>query len=216
AFEEYRRYTKIIQRLHWKGRFLQAGYDQAITRIGRHPDEIAHDEMQFKLDFFECYMLIERALVHLLGVWGIQVHRELLNSVHNRFRSKNGGGPERYQLTHRYHANVLGALGNPQNPLFPIFGTGEIKRQLARAKELRNRWKNGLDDSGYAPAPLATYELDIILSTIKTGLDQGYAMAQEYLGIAPPSTSGLSNPVHWSQEEEDWNFMVDAMDWEAV
>ncbi|KAJ4392384.1 hypothetical protein N0V85_007097, partial [Neurospora sp. IMI 360204] len=78
AKHELIRYTKIVRRLKWKLPFLASGYALALKgRDPKHGDAVIsggvlnEGEIMFKLDFFEYYMLIERALVHLLGVFGI-------------------------------------------------------------------------------------------------------------------------------------------------
>jgi hypothetical protein len=124
--------------------------------------------------------------------------------------------------THRYHANVLRALDSPDNPLHAVLGVGNVRVQLARAKELRNRWKSGddgahLDRRGLQPSPLEGYNLEHILTTVFGGFDQALLLAEDYVrGLtAGGRDAGMFN---WQQqqEEDDWGFMVDAMDWEAV
>lgn len=171
-------------------------------------------------------MHIERALVHLMGVFGIKV-TGLGDSAHN---PSNGDGKLQdrgvrmgvAQSSHRYHANVLAALEKPDNPLHDVLGQGEIKKQLARAKELRNRWKNadaaaGGDGKGYTPAPLETYNLERILEAIFVGFDQAYVIAELYIRqLRGGSDPSAASSMDWDKEEEDWGFIADAMDWEAI
>jgi hypothetical protein len=155
-------------------------------------------------------MHIERALVHLMGVFGIEV-TGLADSTHN---------PSSRPHSHRFHANVLAALERPDNPLREALGQGEVMRQLLRAKQLRNRWKNadgdsGPDEKGYTPAPLEAYNLEHILQTIFAGCDQGFAVADLYIQQLQDDPRP-DNPMDWEREEEDWGFIADAMDWEAI
>ncbi|ETS77122.1 hypothetical protein PFICI_10996 [Pestalotiopsis fici W106-1] len=207
---ELDRYLKLVARLKWKLSFLFQGYSLATDRVGRSTDEVAADEMHFKIDFYEYYMHIERALVHLMGVFGIEI-TGLADSTHNSSGRSH---------SHRFHANVLAALERPDNPLREALGQGGVMKQLSRAKQLRNRWKNadgdsGPDEKGYTPAPLEAYNLEQILQTIFAGCDQAYAIAESHIQQLRDD-SGPDNPMDWEREEEDWGFIADAMDWEAV
>ncbi|KAK1756939.1 hypothetical protein QBC47DRAFT_297147 [Echria macrotheca] len=237
---ELSRYTKIVRRLKWKLPFLAQAYNQAIDRIGRDPAAVTEAELMFKLDFFEYYMLVERALVHLLGVFGINVPRGP-NSPGGETASGRGGlsaslwkskysGTRRQQAAeHRYHANVLETLDDRQNPLHAVLGTGEVRRQLGRAKDLRNRWKTAGDDDDHhhqstVAAPLDTYDLKRILDAIFEGFDAAFLVAEQFVrgevaGDVEMDLVGADpvGAVDWAAtEEEQWEFMVDAMDWEAV
>lgn len=135
---ELARYTKIVRRLKWKLPFLAYAYNAAIDRTITD-EQRGEAELMFKLDFFEYYMLVERALVHLLGVFGIQVTGALATRV------GNGHGDHRLpgrttqegweQSDHRFHANVLEALDDDRNPLHEALGKDDARFSLARAKE---------------------------------------------------------------------------------
>jgi hypothetical protein len=242
SYNELTRYTKIVRRLKWKLPFLAAGYRQAIDRVGPHVDRerAAEAELMFKIDFYEYYMLIERALVHLLSVFGIAVPASFYSQHH-----RDGSGrstPSNGRYAHRYHANVLEALEQADNPLHAALGTGEVRRQLRRAKDLRNRWKNvddptaGERSSNYkgaatAAAPLESYDLEGILTVIFDGFDQAFIVAEGFvmgelraardgagLNEGPAGASGdvMDGFEAPASEEEQWEFMVEAMDWEAV
>lgn len=194
----------------------------------------------FKLDFFEYYMLIERALVHLLGVFGITISRGVPpTTLNNHIISGNGNGripspdkPYRERSEHSYHANVLEALDSLDNPLHAALGTGEVRRQLSRAKDLRNRWKTAGEGQEEEKskvkltAPLETYDLERILTAIFAGFDAAYLVAEQAVRMEAAQSGSASG--EWDvdmvghaggergSEEEQWEFMVDAMDWEAV
>ena len=235
------RFTKIVRRLKWKLPFLEEGYRQAVSRVGQDSTRVAETELMFKLDFFEFYALIERALVHLMGVFGIRISSR-----------------SHQQSQHSYHANVLGALNSVDNPLHGILGTGEVRRQLGRAKDLRNRWKTAAEDhddgdnlhqgtngshdeyqwrTNKMAAPLESYKLGGILGTIFTGFDVAFAVAQRYVengGVRPENEANKATDVEdvdmvdWAiaaaasaggvpdDDEDQWHFITDAMDWEAV
>lgn len=201
----------------------------------------------FKLDFFEYYMLLERALVHLQAVFGIVIGRGglggrggggggLAGSLHGGGGGglgEGGGGV----YAHRYHANVLSALDKTDNPLHEVLGTGEVRKQLGRAKDLRNRWKmageeeeegqgNGEGTSVVrrgnmmlprkVAGPLESYDLERILKAIFEGFDAAYLVAERYVKGGDEGTLDLTDAEMTISEEEQWEFMVDAMDWEAV
>ncbi|KAI0124061.1 hypothetical protein BJ170DRAFT_638021 [Xylariales sp. AK1849] len=225
---ELSRYLKLVARLKWKLPFLAEGYRIAIDRAGRPPEDVAANEIHFKIDFYEYYMHIERALVHLMGVFGIKV-QSLGDSVHNPSINNPHGKPPQprprmgvigVQAQHRYHANVLAALDRPDNPLHEVLGQNEVRQQLARAKELRNRWKNAdeyAEERGFTPAPLEAYNLEMILTTIFGGLEHGLMLAEMHVKSLDGAANGSqANAMDWGQEEDDWGFVVDAMDWEAI
>ncbi|KAL4875115.1 hypothetical protein BJY04DRAFT_232888 [Aspergillus karnatakaensis] len=205
--EELSRFMKIVARLKWKLPFLAEAYRLATLH---DPDfDIAQAEIMFKLDFHEYYALLERALVHLLGVFGLTVAA----------MPKNG-----WAGSHRYHANVLDALETKNCPLRAVLGSGERRSQLRKAKELRNRWKTAdlsqeekeREDSWSAGRSekilaLQDYDLEKILIEIFEGLEEGYHLAEAYVAEHDPLRNGRN-----SSTDMDWDFIVDAMDWEAV
>lgn len=96
----------------------------------------------FKLDFFEYYMLLERALVHLLGVFGIRVTGGFGGRIpHGNggsgWHGKKGDRQGWEQSDHRFHANVLEALDDVRNPLHESLGKNDARVALARAKECK-------------------------------------------------------------------------------
>jgi hypothetical protein len=213
-----------VARLKWKIPFLEFGYTTALNRVGKPQQEIDANEIHFKLDFHEYYMLIERALVHLMGVYGIVIYAHLDENgngygVGKAHQSNPGTIRDRSQR-HRYHENVLLALDNRDNPLHNTLGRPEVRKQFARAKELRNRWKNADDaDNGrFMPAPLEAYNLEEILQTILQALEQAFFVTEQYVRQRNPDVD-QSHPVStadWTTDSDDWEFMVDAMDWEVV
>ena len=196
------RFEKIAKRLSWKLLHLSNGFLRASDpRLG--PAQRAEYETMFKLDFYEFYMLLERALVHLLGIFDIVVTRDPI--------SGNGSGPMLRDGAHAYHHNVLAALDSPDNELHPVLGKGEVRRCLAKAKEMRNRWKY-LDDNaakGIGEMSLAEYDVERITSTILDAFQAAYELAQQRVANEAIATDKEVEVV-------DWSFMVDAMDWESV
>lgn len=234
ATADLARYSKIVRRMKWKLPFLDMAYQQATSGSSEHGTFSAEAELMFKLDFFEYYMLCERALVHLQSVFGIVISRGTVTDAKNL--AVDGSAKT---ATHRFHANVLEALDKKENPLHEFLGTGDVRRQLAKAKDLRNRWKNADDGDTEAtgrryrqasPAPLATYDLASILASIHGGLDRAFIFTRNFVATEtneteteePTSTkvslSGTSaiNADSGLREEDEWDFMVEAMDWEAV
>ncbi|KAI1801055.1 hypothetical protein F4811DRAFT_482412 [Daldinia bambusicola] len=206
---ELSRFLKIVARLNWKMPFLKEGYRMAIDNAAKPQAQVEACEIQFKLDFHEFYMLIERALVRLMGIFGIIVknHGAVINGVFTLYGSSESG-------QHQYHANVLRALEDPRNPLSAIFGVTEVRKQLMQAKDLRNRWKN-IDEADPASpplAPLSAYNLELIVQTILAAIERAHTFTVEYV------VAREGKPMNTSSDtgEKDWEFIVDAMDWEAV
>ncbi|ROV88635.1 hypothetical protein VMCG_10313 [Cytospora schulzeri] len=224
---ELTRFMKIARRMRWKLPFLAHGYRAATDRANEEREEA---ELMFKLDFFEYYMLLERALVHLMGVFGVKVTGAL------GARTTPNSAPQ--SSNHRFHANVLEALDDPRNPLHQVLGRdADARHALARAKELRNRWKNADDPDGavavavagvpsrpkssQASRPLEDYDLERILETIFNGFEGAYGVADRYVADvrALAAAEGVASEVDMRgdpTDEAQWEFMVDAMDWEAV
>ncbi|KAJ5818858.1 hypothetical protein N7474_004449 [Penicillium riverlandense] len=211
--EELARFMKIVSRLRWKLPFLAEGYRLA-TQSTEHA-EVSHAEIMFKIDFHEYYALLERAIVHLLGVFNI--------TVSSSFRGTQMNGNGRVGV-HRYHANVLEALEEETSPLSPVLGSGHVLKQLKQAKELRNRWKTAdmtqeereKDPvaANRAVMPLASYDFETILTEIFGGLEEAYVRAREHVDKCRRPEESTESPL--LDSEADWEFMVDAMDWEAV
>lgn len=134
---ELARYTKIVRRLKWKLPFLAYAYNAAIDRTVTG-EQRGEAELMFKLDFFEYYMLVERALVHLLGVFGVKVTGAFGTRPGNGNigHVRGGGAREGWeQSDHRFHANVLEALDDVRNPLHEALGNNNARFALSRAKE---------------------------------------------------------------------------------
>ncbi|KAI3391461.1 hypothetical protein diail_7323 [Diaporthe ilicicola] len=245
---ELSRFMKIARRMRWKLPFLAQGYRAATDRALTTDDDRAEAELMFKLDFFEYYMLLERALVHLMGVFGVRVTggfggggarsgNSSGSGANGHNHHNRGARAENQPLSdHRFHANVLEALDDPRNPLNGVLGSGDARYALARAKELRNRWKNADEpdpvvaasrqagsggSSSSSQRPLEDYDLERILETIFGGLEGAYAIAEQYVAsvralAAERGMAGSAAAAENGAEEAQWEFMVDAMDWEAV
>lgn len=215
--QQLSRFLKIVSRLKWKIPFLEAGYAMALDRAGKSQQDIDANEIHFKLDFHEFYMLIERALVHLMGVYDIVIYAQSDPNgngygVGSASLGQNDVFRDRSQ-PHRYHENVLMALDNPANPLHQTLGQPGIRHQLARAKELRNRWKHADEADGrFSPAPLEAYNLDEILQTVLLALEQAYFVTETFVRQRNPG-SDHNQPVStadWKTDADDWEFIVDA------
>ncbi|RKU41918.1 hypothetical protein DL546_001324 [Coniochaeta pulveracea] len=225
AASELQRFLRIVRRLKWKIPDLARGYREAVDgRLGNvHRAYAEEAALMFKLDFFEYYMLIERALVHLLGVFGITVsrgfekrHIQTLRGDQDR-RLTNVPDPNgscKPDYSHRFHANVLEALDNPENPLYAAWKKIDEVEDVASVAGTN------------AAAPLESYNLEQIITTIFNGFEIAYLIAQEYVnneqrtahgGVIPEDTGGLLAGLDQVYtDEEEWKFYVDAMDWESV
>ncbi|PWY82021.1 hypothetical protein BO70DRAFT_387200 [Aspergillus heteromorphus CBS 117.55] len=224
------RFMKIVARLKWKLPFLAEGYRLATLSPAHGAIDVSHAEIMFKIDFHEYYALLERAIVHLLSVFG--------TTISSACRASTPAPNVGLAATHRYHANVLEALQDPASPLHPVLGHGEVHEQLHKAKELRNRWK-GADmtkaereaeremwkrrkNRENGVAPLASYNFERILTVIFQGLEEAYLVARAHLdgmeGVVGMDEGDGENTGEGETGggEEDWDFIVDAMDWEAI
>ncbi|OAA54394.1 hypothetical protein ISF_08322 [Cordyceps fumosorosea ARSEF 2679] len=189
------RFEQACQRLRWKYLDLEAAYERAIapSAWAFTPDDA---ERNFKVDFYEFYAWIEQAIVLLLLVFAVTIPRE-----------RGSGGSRGGSSSHAYHHNVLRALDEEPNPLHDVLGRGDVNQALWKAKELRNRWKDAAE--GRETPPLKMYDLAWIMGTVLRGLEEGYNLAKrtatvEEIIVDNPDDSG-----------EGWDWMVEAMDWEA-
>jgi hypothetical protein len=124
----------------------------------------AQADAQFRIDFFEFYVLLERCLLHLLNSVGIRVSAGHASGEGNEDATTLGQEQQRniignrnvFRSTHAFHANLLSALNDesPRNPLHSTLGSGRVKDYIGLAKELRNSWK---DDSVVPPDALEGY-----------------------------------------------------------
>ncbi|PWY76050.1 hypothetical protein BO94DRAFT_431066, partial [Aspergillus sclerotioniger CBS 115572] len=216
--DDLSRFMKIVARLKWKLPFLAEGYRLATLDPSTSDTDVSHAEIMFKIDFHEYYALLERAIVHLLGIFGTNV-----SSAFGQTHLAQHGAP---LSSHRYHANVLEALQDPNSPLYPVLGQGEVHEQLQRAKELRNRWKTAdmtkkeRERDRWATArrkekvmPLASYNFEMILAAIFQGLEDAYLLAKQHTVESEVAGAGAGER---EDQDGDWDFIVDAMDWEAV
>lgn len=155
-------YDKLLRRLEHKARLLFLTHDGA-TSASTPSQESSDTPTQFKLDFFEFYSLLERALVHLLSIFRISVarvgvDRNTLRDTTNRSSTPVNGAKENVPLqgmiignaksasNHRFHMNMLQALDQP-GPLHEVLGKGVVREDLGTAKDLRNRWKDAGEDA---------------------------------------------------------------------
>lgn len=224
--QELARFMKIVARLRWKLPFLAEGYRLATqsTDNGVSAAEVAHAEIMFKIDFYEYYALLERAIVHLLGVFNIAVS----SAAGAQYRGNHTGFENGYGRgvgIHRYHANVLQALEEETTPLTPILGNGHVHALLKKAKELRNRWKTAdmtreeRENDPYERKevlPLASFDFDEIFMGIFQGLEEGYVRAKDHVEMCRKPGEVEVDAADVMDEEAEWRFMVEGMDWEAV
>jgi hypothetical protein len=80
---EFVRFQHAVRRLKWKLPYLADSHRKATNMLEEHqPSEEEKKEIEtmFKLDFYEYYTVLEKALVHLLGVWRIEVEA-LMNDL---------------------------------------------------------------------------------------------------------------------------------------
>lgn len=216
AYQALTHFEQTCQRLGWKRIDLDASYKRTMDPGALGFTE-EHADQNFKIDFYEFYQLIERALVLIQRVWGIDIDR---------------GGSGGRNGTHNYHENVLRRLSSPDHPLRDQLGVGDGNTALWKAKELRNRWKDAATGRA-ATHPLRMYDVSWIVRTILDGLQAAYAPSRarmdEYFRQAvaegdcqPGQTDpigtgggGSSNGAGGTQLENwDWMVVDMDMDWE--
>jgi len=238
--EEYKRFSKLLFRLEWKANHLLISQQQVLVHhdaqltAGWHFTSSAADaETMFKVDFFEFYILLERAVIHLLAVFAIAVSASNASEVEEYgLQTVNGnhiiGDSNVFnRATHSYHENVLKALDNSTNPLHEILGTGQVREYLSIAKEFRNRWKDAEERPTSSTSPdqnvgrqrryerlLRELKLEEMLSCILVALKSATAVAeQECVRLGPANTAPVQQE-RVGQMEQPWEMMPDAMDWD--
>ena len=187
----------------------------------------------FKVDFFEFYILLERAIVHLLAVFAIVVSASTAFEVEETDTSVANGnhifgdGHVFNRATHSYHENVLKALDQSTNPLHNILGSGQVREYLSIAKEFRNRWKDAEERPASSSSPnrndrrerryerlLRELKLEEMLACIVIALKEAKKAAeQEYVRVGPVTASS-SQEGRADQTQQPWESMPDAMDWD--
>ncbi|KAI9155131.1 hypothetical protein HJFPF1_07705 [Paramyrothecium foliicola] len=201
----FQRFEQACQRLRWKFIDLQNSYARATN-----PEEAgftASDaERNFKVDFYEFYAWIEQTLVLVLRIFDVVIPR-------------GEGNGTRGSANHTFHHNVLMAFEDEGNPLHPVLGVGDVHHALWKAKELRNRWKDASE--GKQTPPLKMYDLSWVVGQILGGLELGYGlamvkvqedMARAAVNGAEDGSTGQTMP---GGQDESWDWMVEAMDWES-
>ncbi|OAA51939.1 hypothetical protein NOR_00532 [Metarhizium rileyi] len=198
--QAFQRFEQTCHRLRWKFIDLENAYGRALgpAEWGFAP---ADAERNFKVDFHEFYVWIEQAVVFLLMVYGVVVHRGGLSRSETRSAGLNGSA------SHAYHHNVLKALEEEDNPLHGTMGVGEVIQALWKAKELRNRWKDAAE--GRETPPLKMYDLRWIVTRVLGGLEEAYLLAKREV----EGDLGRSED-HGVLVEDGWEWMVESMDWE--
>jgi hypothetical protein len=202
AFQALKHFEQTCQRLGWKRIDLDASYKRTIEP---EPWGFAteHAEQNFKIDFYEFYQLIERALVLIQKVWGVDVPRSSAGTA----------------AQHNYHESVLRRLSNPDHPLRDYLGTGDGNTALWKAKELRNRWKDAATGK-LATHPLRMYDVGWIVTTILDSLQRAYGPSKEKMDeyFHQAMTEGDTQVMETGSQDgpEDWDWMApdDNMDWE--
>ncbi|KAM6516236.1 hypothetical protein FALCPG4_014428 [Fusarium falciforme] len=208
--QAFHRFEQACQRLRWKFIDLHASYQRATN-----PEEFGFTkgdaEQNFKVDFHEFYVWIEQAIVLLLLIFGVTVSKSARpeDSISSR---GNFGRGNYVASSHAYHHNVLKALEDEECPVYNALGKGEVNQALWKAKELRNRWKDASE--GKETPPLKMYDLTWIVTEVLRGLEAAY-------GIASSHVEQELAQQHESLDEtmavdDEWEWMVEPMDWEAA
>ena len=213
---ELSKHKKLLARLKWKSHLLTLSH-QRVTQAMQAPTpesnipSAAEAETMFKLDFFEYYVLLERVILHLLGVFKISVSPDFLkgppdHSDASRISATSeiltdgtaiigSSAYDRTYYSHRFHANVLQALDRPSNPLHTVLGTGAVREYLGIAKESRNRWKDAEKEQGQEVDDTAVpgsgalkhqrmlkdVDLEVMLACILEALEKGRDIAEEHV-----------------------------------
>lgn len=238
--EEYERFSKLLFRLEWKANHLLISqqqvlvhHDPQVTAGWTFTSTPTEAETMFKVDFFEFYILLERALIHLLAVFAIVVSASTVFDVgEDDSMAANGNhifgdGNVFNRATHSYHENVLKALDQSTNPLHRILGSGEVREYLSIAKEFRNRWKDAEERPSSSSSPdrnsgrqrryerlLRELKLEQMLSCILIALKAAKGLAEEECVRLGPANTTIDHQRRADQTQQPWESMPDAMDWD--
>ncbi|KAF2478280.1 uncharacterized protein BDR25DRAFT_251018 [Lindgomyces ingoldianus] len=182
-------------------------------------------ESMFKLDFFEFYALLERYITQCLSILGVHVTANALGpniglrllTNPNAPRTVQSNGMNQVHSSHRFHENLLEMLDQGDNPLHQALGRQDVRIQLGRAKEYRNKWKDAdekLTVSKWTPEddPIKLRDLDLerMLSTIFGGLEHAQSVVNQSLG-----NSGMllyQRDVDIDDDSMPYEYMYDPMD----
>ncbi|KAF4470223.1 hypothetical protein FALBO_2895 [Fusarium albosuccineum] len=221
--QAFHRFEQACHRLRWKFLDLQSSYQRAT-----HPEEFGFSkvdaERNFKVDFHEFYVWIEQAIVLLLLIFGVSISRGARpedggGGAGPMFSSRGVGRGGYVAAGHAYHHNVLKALEDEACPVYEAMGKGEVNQALWKAKELRNRWKDA--GEGKETPPLKMYDLTWIVGQVLVGLEIGYGMAvrhvEQDMAQQQQQTGGdVLDETMGGGEDDEWEWMVEPMDWEAA
>lgn len=174
----------------------------------------------FKVDFFEFYTLLERFITDCLSIFGISISgaapRSNVNAL--RFITNPEYARQRAEASHQFHANLLDALDDANNPLHQALGQQNVRIQLGLAKDYRNRWKDAEEQSQNEETKAVKIEdlgLDHMLHTILVGCGYALSIVNNQSATAAPASHGRqSSDLHEDMEVEEapWEYMGDAMD----
>ncbi|KAF4451134.1 transcription factor [Fusarium austroafricanum] len=201
--QAFHRFEQACQRLRWKYIDLQTSYHRALNSE-EFGFTVADAERNFKVDFHEFYKWIEQALVLLLMIFKISVPEEK---------------PQR-GWNHTYHENVLIELEMLDCPVHEALGRGEVNQALRKAKELRNRWKDASE--GKETPPLKMYDLNWLVGQILGGLELGYGIAAQRVQSEAAEKRSWADDYDddemgmAEQADDEWEWMVEPMDWEVA
>ncbi|KAL2888222.1 hypothetical protein HOO65_040559 [Ceratocystis lukuohia] len=184
---------------------------QHATRQDHHSTKVVepHPGDMFKLDFFEYYMLLERAVVHILSVFNERIHRSAgtgsLSSPSNNSAptpgltsatspppssgTSTGIASSRHAAmsnSHSFHQDVLSSLAASPSlaGLLRNSGGTDALAAFQLAKTLRNRWKFAdMEDQSRSSTKgigdLASVDFDNMLNTIFAFFDRVYDLVLE-------------------------------------
>jgi len=242
---------RLLRRLYWKAEALCCSWKRAIDVLKcndadsksaqHHSTILAYNtgkdgdivQTMFKLDFFEFYVLLERYIVLCLEICGVRVSRGDLTGG----KSSTPSASVSTFSSHRFHANLLFALDQPDCPLHEALGQQDVRIHLGQAKEYRNRWKdadeqvedNGCNGhNGVSKSALQELELPVMLRTILDGLDKARKIvelceaADTGVVVGSNGKSGVKRAkrhVEYELDDEEmedapWEAVEDAMEWE--
>ncbi|KAJ6437676.1 fungal specific transcription factor [Purpureocillium lavendulum] len=200
------RFEQVCRRLRWKTIDLENAYQRASAPQPWGFDQTVA-EQNFKIDFHEFYRWIEQAVVLLFKSCGTIIER----TSHLTDTQHDGASP---MAAHAYHHNVLKALGDEEHPLHASLGNGSVNQALWKAKELRNKWKPTAEDR--QSPPLQMYDLSWIITQIMEGLEAAYAVASARVTQdLSDNEVAMTDDERHSVAEEEWEWMVEPMDWEV-
>lgn len=249
----YRTVNATLNRLKYRASFLLESHRRAIHNetscsvrattfyLISYTGRANIADQQFKNEFFDYYVLVERCLLALMACFDHVIRAEHRSTVLPPPSTATGLDASVYSdtpqrppknalvgdsrvfpsATHRFHANLLEALDDIQNPFHKVLGEGDVRLYIGLAKEFRNKWKQAdmVDVEEHIDQDMLRkryktivegLQLDRMLESILVGLQNASELAREHV----LGTASVLEVDMLAVEDRIEVEMEDAMDWD--